>query len=88
MQIYIGIFCFYSVGLDPDERDSPDLTVFTALEVFLAEVSEVERRHILHTTLPAMARRALSLRALRPPGGLLFSLQQQRVYTYCSLIIA
>ncbi|XP_046669036.1 uncharacterized protein LOC124359929 isoform X2 [Homalodisca vitripennis] len=67
-----------NVGLDPDERDSPDLTVFTVLETFLAEVSETERSHILNSTLPAMARRALNLRSLRPPSGLHFSLQQQQ----------
>ncbi|XP_054271486.1 uncharacterized protein LOC128992101 [Macrosteles quadrilineatus] len=67
-----------NVGLDPDERDSPDLTVFTMLETFLAEVSETEKAHILGETIPAMARRALDLRSLRPPGGLHFSLQQQQ----------
>lgn len=67
-----------SVGLDPDERDSPDLTVFAMLETFLAEASETEKAHILGETIPAMARRALDLRSLRPPGGLHFSLQQQR----------
>lgn len=74
------------MGLDPDERDSPDLTVFTALEMFLAEVSESERKHILQSTLPAMARRALDLRSLRPPSGLHFSLQQQRQYTVVCLV--
>lgn len=69
-----------SVGLDPDERDSPDLSVFTLLETFLAELGGTERSHILTDTIPAMARRALELRTLRPPGGLQFSLQQQRQF--------
>ncbi|KAK3920453.1 Poly(ADP-ribose) glycohydrolase [Frankliniella fusca] len=67
-----------NVGLDPDEPDRPDQTVFDGLRRYLEEdLSAVEREHVLRYTAPAMVRRALALKDLKPAGGLHFSLQQQ-----------
>ncbi|KAJ1523712.1 hypothetical protein ONE63_001546 [Megalurothrips usitatus] len=67
-----------NVGLDPDEPERPDQTVFDGLRVFLDEdLAREEREHFLRHTAPAMARRALDLKNLKPAGGLHFSLQQQ-----------
>lgn len=72
---------FHSVGLDPDEPERPDQTVFEGLKLFLEEMDAAEREHFLRHTGPAMVRRALDLKNLKPAGGLHFSLQQQG--TFC-----
>ncbi|XP_052121802.1 uncharacterized protein LOC113212013 isoform X1 [Frankliniella occidentalis] len=67
-----------NVGLDPDEPERPDQTVFDGLRKYLEkELSAAERSHFLRQTAPAMVRRALALKDLKPPSGLHFSLQQQ-----------
>lgn len=67
-----------SIGLDPDDEDKPDLTVFGGLEMFLdSDMTEEERSHFLEVTTPSMVHKALQLKQLKPAGGLHFSLQQQ-----------
>jgi hypothetical protein len=67
-----------SIGLDPDDEDKPDLTVFGGLEMFLdSDMTEDERSHFLEVTTPSMVHKALQLKQLKPAGGLHFSLQQQ-----------
>lgn len=67
-----------NIGLDPDDEDKPDLTVFGGLEMFLdSDMTEEERNHFLEVTTPSMVHKALQLKQLKPAGGLHFSLQQQ-----------
>ncbi|PNF37076.1 hypothetical protein B7P43_G08095 [Cryptotermes secundus] len=67
-----------NIGLDPDDEDKPDLTVFGGLEMFLdSDMTEEERSHFLEVTTPSMVHKALQLKQLKPAGGLHFSLQQQ-----------
>lgn len=67
-----------SVSLDPDE-DKRDTTIFDGLKNYmLNELSDDECQHLKTVTLRNLAKRAQSLKALRPPRGLSFSLQQQR----------
>ncbi|XP_021924536.1 uncharacterized protein LOC110832134 isoform X3 [Zootermopsis nevadensis] len=67
-----------NIGLDPDDDDKPDLTIFGGLEVFLdSEMTEEERCHFFEVTAPSMVHKALQLKQLKPAGGLRFSLQQQ-----------
>jgi hypothetical protein len=67
-----------SIGLDPDDDDKPDLTVFGGLEIFLdSDMTEEERCHFLEVTAPSMVHKALQLKQLKPAGGFHFSLQQQ-----------
>lgn len=73
----LKIHSMCNVGLDPDEPERPDQTVFEALKLLLEEMDTAEREHFLQHTGPAMVRRALDLKNLKPPGGLHFSLQQQ-----------
>jgi hypothetical protein len=71
-------FAVFSIGLDPDEEDKPDLTIFGGLEIFLdCDMTEEERCHFLEVTAPSMVHKALQLKQLKPAGGLHFSLQQQ-----------
>lgn len=70
-------FSFYSVSLDPDE-DKRDTTTFDGLKNYLLnEMTEDESKHFKTNTLRNLAKRAQSLKSLRPPRGLSFSLQQQ-----------
>ncbi|XP_063224061.1 uncharacterized protein LOC134531936 [Bacillus rossius redtenbacheri] len=72
------IHAMCNIGLDPDEDEKPDPSVFQGLARHLeCGLTAEETRRALEKTLPAMARRALQLRQLRPPRGLRFSLQQQ-----------
>ncbi|GFG28940.1 hypothetical protein Cfor_00345 [Coptotermes formosanus] len=67
-----------NIGLDPDDDDKPDLTVFGGLEIFLdSDMTEEERCHFLEVTAPSMVHKALQLKQLKPAGGFHFSLQQQ-----------
>lgn len=67
-----------SVSLDPDE-DKRDTTIFDGLKNYmLNEMTDDECQHFKTVTLRNLAKRAQSLKALRPPRGLSFSLQQQR----------
>lgn len=68
----------HSVSLDPDE-DKRDATLFDGLRDFLQNDMDLnEREHFKTVTLRNLAKRAQSLKSLRPPRGLSFSLQQQR----------
>lgn len=70
----------FSVSLDPDE-DKRDTTIFDGLKNYmLNELTDDECQHLKSVTLRNLAKRAQSLKALRPPRGLSFSLQQQRTY--------
>ncbi|KAL1132149.1 hypothetical protein AAG570_010106 [Ranatra chinensis] len=67
-----------NVGLDPDESEVPDTEVFVGLEKYLEEEMAVEEKEKFFSfTLPSVAHRAIDLKRIRPPNGLLFSLQQQ-----------
>jgi hypothetical protein len=67
-----------NIGLDPDDDDKPDLTVFGGLEIFLdSDMTDEERCHFLEVTAPSMVHKALQLKQLKPAGGFHFSLQQQ-----------
>lgn len=69
---------FFSVGLDPDEPDVPDTSVFDGLRAFLEDdLTEVQRKHFLSQTLATIANAALELRMTKPVAGLPFSLQQE-----------
>lgn len=66
-----------SVSLDPDE-DKRDPTIFDELKNYmLNEMSDEECQHFKTVTLRNLAKRAQSLKTVRPPRGLSFSLQQQ-----------
>lgn len=68
-----------SVSLDPDE-DKRDTTIFDGLKHFmLHEMSDEDCQYFKTVTLRNLAKRAQSLKAVRPPRGLSFSLQQQRM---------
>lgn len=70
----------YSISLDPDE-DKRDATIFDGLKRYMiSEMSADECKHFKTVTLRNLAKRAQSLKSLRPPRGLNFSLQQQRKY--------
>lgn len=69
-----------SVSLDPDE-DKRDATIFEGLKIFmLNEMTDEECQYFKTVTLRNLAKRAQSLKSVRPPRGLSFSLQQQRMY--------
>lgn len=71
-----------SISLDPDE-DKRDTTIFDGLKRYMiSEMSADECAHFKTVTLRNLAKRAQSLKSLRPPRGLSFSLQQQRKYRY------
>lgn len=71
-----------SVSLDPDE-DKRDSTIFDGLKSYLLdEMSDEECQYFKTVTLRNLAKRAQSLKAVRPPRGLSFSLQQQRTYSF------
>lgn len=77
------LFKFYlkinSVSLDPDE-DKRDATIFDGLKNYmLNEMTDEECQYFKTVTLRNLAKRAQSLKAVRPPRGLSFSLQQQRM---------
>lgn len=73
---FFSILC-HSVSLDPDE-DKRDATIFDGLKNYLLnEMTENECKHFKTTTLRNLAKRAQSLKSLRPPRGLTFFLQQQ-----------
>lgn len=66
-----------SVSLDPDE-DKRDPTIFDGLKNYMLNVMTDEECQCFKTvTLRNLAKRAQSLKAVRPPRGLSFSLQQQ-----------
>lgn len=68
-----------SVSLDPDE-DKRDTTIFDGLKNFmLNEMSDEDCQYFKTVTLRNLAKRAQTLKAVRPPRGLSFSLQQQRM---------
>lgn len=70
-----------SVSLDPDE-DKQDATIFDGLKDYLInDMTKDECTHFKTVTLKNIAKRAQSLKSLRPPRGLNFSLQQQRMYS-------
>lgn len=74
--------CFYvklnSVSLDPDE-DKRDATTFDGLKNYmLNDMTDEECQYFKTVTIRNLAKRAQSLKAVRPPRGLSFSLQQQR----------
>lgn len=72
--------CIRSVSLDPDE-DKRDTTIFDGLKDYmLNELTDDQCEHLKTVTLRNLAKRAQSLKALRPPRGLSFSLQQQRTF--------
>lgn len=74
------ITCIRSVSLDPDE-DKRDTTIFDGLKDYmLNELTDDQCQHLKTVTLRNLAKRAQSLKALRPPRGLSFSLQQQRTF--------
>lgn len=76
-----------SISLDPDE-DKRDTTIFDGLKRYMiSEMSADECAHFKTVTLRNLAKRAQSLKSLRPPRGLSFSLQQQRkCLIYCCSI--
>lgn len=66
------------MSLDPDE-DKRDTTIFDGLKNYmLNDMSDEECQYFKTVTLRNLAKRAQSLKAVRPPRGLSFSLQQQR----------
>lgn len=68
----------HSVSLDPDE-DKRDSTIFDGLKSYLLnEMSDEDCQQFKTVTLRNLSKRAQSLKAVRPPRGLSFSLQQQR----------
>ncbi|KAJ8871888.1 hypothetical protein PR048_028228 [Dryococelus australis] len=72
------IYTMCNIGLDPDEDEKPDPSVFQELERYLeSEVTGEEMQLIVEKTIPAIVHRALQLKQLKPPRGLCFSLQQQ-----------
>lgn len=77
MFYYYFSILFHSVSLDPDE-DKRDTTIFDGLKNYLLnEMTEDECKNFKTITLRNLAKRAQSLKSLRPPRGLSFSLQQQ-----------
>lgn len=77
MFYFFFLILFHSVSLDPDE-DKRDTTIFDGLRNYLLnEMTEDECKHFKTITLRNLAKRAQSLKSLRPPRGLSFSLQQQ-----------
>ncbi|XP_071455534.1 uncharacterized protein [Hetaerina americana] len=67
-----------NVGLDPDDPDKPDPSVFSGLRSFLdRDMDQTVRQHFLTVTLPSIVHCALQMKQWRPPSGLHFSLQQQ-----------
>lgn len=67
-----------NVGLDPDDSEKPDPSIFSGLRSFLdRDMDQTARQHFLTVTLPSMVNCALQLKQWRPPSGLHFSLQQQ-----------
>lgn len=76
----------HSISLDPDE-DKRDSTIFDGLKRYMiSEMSADECMHFKTVTLRNLAKRAQTLKSLRPPRGLNFSLQQQREYRYTLLL--
>lgn len=68
-----------SVSLDPDE-DKRDTTIFDGFKHYLLnDMTDEQCTHFLTVTLRNLAKRAQSLKSLRPPRGLSFSLQQQGI---------
>lgn len=79
LEIMLRIHDLCNVSLDPDE-DKRDATVFDGLKNFmLNEMTDEECTHFKTVTLRNLAKRAQTLKSLRPPRGLNFSLQQQRI---------
>lgn len=80
-QLYVNldfVFMLNSVSLDPDE-DKRDTTIFDGFKNYLLnELSADESKHFRTVTLRNLAKRAQTLKSLRPPRGINFSLQQQR----------
>lgn len=67
-----------NVGLDPDEPETPDLTIFDGLRTVLTDqYTDDERTHLFGSILPNMVTAASNLKFLKPAKGLQFSLQQQ-----------
>lgn len=78
--MYVKQLKRHSVSLDPDE-DKRDTTIFDGLKDYLLnEMSDEDCQYFKTVTLRNLAKRAQSLKAVRPPRGLSFSLQQQRMY--------
>lgn len=68
------------MSLDPDD-DERDSTVFDGLRLFIEnDLTEEERSRFLGTTIRNLAKQAQNIKALRPPRGLNFSLQQQGMH--------
>lgn len=66
------------MSLDPEE-DERDTTIFDDLkEYMLNGLTGDESKHFKTVTLKNLAKRAQTLKFLRPPRGINFSLQQQR----------
>lgn len=79
---FVSLFLTFqpnSVSLDPDE-DKRDATIFDGLKNYmLNEMTDEECQQFKTVTIRNLAKRAQSLKAVRPPRGLSFSLQQQRM---------
>lgn len=77
LEIMQNIHDLCNVSLDPDD-DERDSTVFDGLRLFIEnDLTEEERSRFLGTTIRNLAKQAQNIKALRPPRGLNFSLQQQ-----------
>lgn len=80
----------YSVSIDPDEEEH-DESLFDGLHDFLQNgIDDNEREHFKTFTLKNLAKRAQSLKSLRPPRGISFSLQQQRkiiIFSLCNKLV-
>nr|CAI5833228.1 unnamed protein product [Callosobruchus analis] len=87
------IYEMCNISLDPDEEDV-DPQQFVGLLNFLDNDLDIEERStFLNRILPAIVKRALKVKDLRPKGGLRFSLQQQPdttelQYSFISSLIA
>ncbi|XP_055326959.1 uncharacterized protein LOC129580499 isoform X2 [Sitodiplosis mosellana] len=77
LEIMLRIHDLCNVSLDPDE-DKRDATIFDGLKNYmLNEMTDEECQRFKTVTIRNLAKRAQSLKAVRPPRGLSFSLQQQ-----------
>ncbi|CAH1954116.1 unnamed protein product [Acanthoscelides obtectus] len=87
------IYEMCNISLDPDEEEV-DPQQFVGLQNFLDnDLNMEERDTFLKRTLPAIVKRALKIKDLKPKGGLRFSLQQQPdttelQYSFISSLIA
>ncbi|RZF38316.1 hypothetical protein LSTR_LSTR012103, partial [Laodelphax striatellus] len=80
-----AIHALCNIGLDPDEPDNSDPTLFEGLKTFITtSMDDKERNTFFTSILPSLTRRALQLKSLRPPNGLHFSLQQHNERTELS----